>query len=853
MTGHLIQTTPGSADGGSMRSPPKPIPTDMAMMSRTNELAGMELFAASTSSNRGPLDSYGRQPRTLPSNPVETWYESNDGPWIPKGLAPAEIDEQSTSRLHGASVPGYSCTFATQYPNDFLPSECSTGPPGHAIPPSDSGYGSYVAKRSITSGSLFDESLDRTGETQSIVGNPLEFHNSASSPDMLQKHGVVRSWGQPQGQTFPERRKELICETCKKVLKTNSELKKHRQRHTKPYTCDVPGCTRIEGFSTTNDLYRHKRSVHKDEAAQGNWYRCLLDNCGSKAKIWPRADNFRAHLKRCHSQNIKSEDEGLERYAYRPSPPAPQELLHDLAGFRPPVDYNLLQFGQDMGNPFQQSCWSEAEHIPATELPREAGVDSHAFTRNSQSPLTLNPDSPEPQPPTTPSNTTLDIMDRMETCTQFAAQTSHQIENSSESVSNDKDENTGPAQFVSPRELTQSKKGTQLSIQSEQSPVLSAGDASPLQRTSQPETHLNEPQADDDRPLMSRLGKQGHYPSRKTHAPGVQSATSTTGDTSSMGSNLDGLDPAALKKIIESLHASGALEEHGYRKENSSAVRDQASETAGFTHHEQHACAKCNKNFARPCELRKHLKRHEKPYGCTFHGCSKKFGSKNDWKRHESSQHFLIEAWKCNEVSSSKLSEPCGKVNHRRESFRQHLQIHHKLQGDIVDAKIESCHVGRNCDARFWCGFCQEIVEITQKGLDAWAERFNHIDDHFFGRNKLSKKQIDDWESLDPDAPLARDGSTYESDDDVPEQTTSRNKSTSIRNIMDQGSDNHRSVVKRKMDDEDDGRHVKKTKKGARNMGHVTQCCECGEGNTRGASPRCVNTQCQHELCNYCI
>ncbi|KAM3415704.1 hypothetical protein BST61_g9218 [Cercospora zeina] len=35
----------------------------------------------------------------------------------------------------------------------------------------------------------------------------------------------------------------------------------------------------------------------------------------------------------------------------------------------------------------------------------------------------------------------------------------------------------------------------------------------------------------------------------------------------------------------------------------------------------------------------KHIKRHTRPYGCTFPLCNKIFGSRNDWKRHELTQH----------------------------------------------------------------------------------------------------------------------------------------------------------------------------------------------------------------------
>jgi hypothetical protein len=79
--------------------------------------------------------------------------------------------------------------------------------------------------------------------------------------------------------------------------------------------CDVEGCPRVEGFSTSNDLDRHKRSVHPEKPTNGNRYRCTLAACRNKEKIWPRADNFRAHIKRVHQQGIAEED--LEKFVYR--------------------------------------------------------------------------------------------------------------------------------------------------------------------------------------------------------------------------------------------------------------------------------------------------------------------------------------------------------------------------------------------------------------------------------------------------------------------------------------------------------------------------------------------------------
>lgn len=86
--------------------------------------------------------------------------------------------------------------------------------------------------------------------------------------------------------------------------------RKHDLRHRKPYKCVVPGCTRKDGFSTTNDLERHTKSKHPSEV-QGlesiRRFRCCVPGCKSKDKSWPRLDNFKSHLRRVHQ--VKDEDD----------------------------------------------------------------------------------------------------------------------------------------------------------------------------------------------------------------------------------------------------------------------------------------------------------------------------------------------------------------------------------------------------------------------------------------------------------------------------------------------------------------------------------------------------------------
>ncbi|WAO97128.1 C2H2-type domain-containing protein [Fusarium falciforme] len=144
----------------------------------------------------------------------------------------------------------------------------------------------------------------------------------------------------------------------------------------------------------------------------------------------------------------------------------------------------------------------------------------------------------------------------------------------------------------------------------------------------------------------------------------------------------------------------GNLKDYSARSKNDASKQDVAFRTS--QEKKGYECTVCRKTFYRKSILKKHLKRHARPYGCTFLKCKIDFGSKHDWKRHESGQH---------------------------------------------------CQAKKDCnrDGRFWCGFCTKMIEISDisKLGTAWAKRCDHIDDHFCGRGQ-SLKHISEWKHEDP-------------------------------------------------------------------------------------------------------
>jgi hypothetical protein len=161
--------------------------------------------------------------------------------------------------------------------------------------------------------------------------------------------------------------------------------------------------------------------------------------------------------------------------------------------------------------------------------------------------------------------------------------------------------------------------------------------------------------------------------------------------------------------------------------------------------------------------------------------CNKLFGSKNDWKRHENSQHFHLETWRCD---AEKEGGACAKVCYRRPTFEDHLVKAHQmvLDSDPFKAKLDNCRIGRNCQSRFWCGFCNKLVELKKRGVEAWTERFDHIDDHFMGRHGLPKQSIRDWIPMDSDKPKGDAGShalEYPQNEDHSDSNSNGNSSDS--------------------------------------------------------------------------
>ncbi|KAI1446219.1 hypothetical protein F5Y02DRAFT_80461 [Annulohypoxylon stygium] len=82
------------------------------------------------------------------------------------------------------------------------------------------------------------------------------------------------------------------------------------------------------------------------------------------------------------------------------------------------------------------------------------------------------------------------------------------------------------------------------------------------------------------------------------------------------------------------------------------------------------SCTECSKKvfFKDENGLQNHIKKqHTRPFVCVFGfaGCNSTFASKNEWKRHCSSQHLVLNYWVCQQDQCSKASSKSSPVRNR--------------------------------------------------------------------------------------------------------------------------------------------------------------------------------------------
>lgn len=227
---------------------------------------------------------------------VGLYVASADSPWAPMVQSPQQpvyFNEQSTYSPGPESNRSY-----------------------HSVPfTGDSAYHSGGTTQSTNFNEL---SADGHPGMEMDGKKAIQHTSKLASPKKPARSRPVSQISQEQAQfpcNFPDAGKD-----CDKVFQCKSAFEyeyrcfkqfqlitlpsKHMRMHVKPYRCDVPGCTRTGGFTTKNDLSRHKKSIHMggiDPTSKTGSYRCTGKNCKNPKKVWPRLDNFKSHLEKMHN------------------------------------------------------------------------------------------------------------------------------------------------------------------------------------------------------------------------------------------------------------------------------------------------------------------------------------------------------------------------------------------------------------------------------------------------------------------------------------------------------------------------------------------------------------------------
>ncbi|KAK4241342.1 hypothetical protein C8A03DRAFT_12433 [Achaetomium macrosporum] len=670
--------------------------------------------------------------------------------------------------------------------------------------------------------------------------------------------------------------------------------RKHLARHNKPFKCDVAGCLKAaEGFSTNNDLDRHKRCVHKVRKGDETVYRCNVGSCKDKPKDWPRQDNFKQHLKRKHGLT----DVNLAQYMFQFSSAADVASLGTAEAVAPEM---TTVAGSDMVPQFPWLETADNEHVtPASLMKRNLALcqthhrvnfDDHPRVEGRELPV-LRVDTSQHGSHNPPGSALPHVnMGRVPSDLAIPQASSQGAAVPATLMSPGVDQ----LAYVSPDFLSQSRMEVEpfnplntqvqprqmVQLEVEQAPEVALEDAEPEREeaaSSVPDDMdmddpvgdpdspdgLRDPDSEDDEATRSTAADAQANLLRDTGAQysgadEVHTNASPTevqlGTEISRPINLD--DETEASAYLESLLKRGTLgrllKKVGYSTPEKPESRDKtllANASTPRGNGRTNKCQECSKVFHRPCELKKHQKRHAKPYACTFANCDKKFGSKNDWKRHENSQHFQLEIWRCAEKTADPATgqqppqqqqqqqqQECGKVCHRAESLKAHLERDHGIHDQaLLDKKLADCRMGRNFESRFWCGFCQKTIEPTGKGGPAHSERFDHIDDHFNGRG-MPKADIKDWKYVDTD-PL-----------DSPASTPGRDKER-----RDGSPTNPRKRHNTSDEDAGGSKRSKRLRSSGGRRGDVFWiCCACNNYWALAVTSQCMDESCSHTHCDAC-
>ncbi|KAK4104344.1 hypothetical protein N658DRAFT_505070 [Parathielavia hyrcaniae] len=222
---------------------------------------------------------------------------------------------------------------------------------------------------------------------------------------------------------------------------------------------------------------------------------------------------------------------------------------------------------------------------------------------------------------------------------------------------------------------------------------------------------------------------------RQTTRIGDSISVKHTGDS---GSPPEGVEPGAGGKLYEAEYNTPSAKPKARKP-----LQKQTPKQEVRCDHCSHA------PFKDSSSLRKHVAAaHTRPFPCAFSfaGCSSTFGSKNEWKRHISSQHLCLQYYRCSACPQNSGADGKGNEFNRKDLFTQHLRRMHapfaikkaiskgdsKLQAEwdahVKDMQTSCLVTRRQPPQRSACPRpdCQSVFE----GPGSWDEWTEHVGRH---------------------------------------------------------------------------------------------------------------------------
>ncbi|KAK2799011.1 hypothetical protein FQN50_008638 [Emmonsiellopsis sp. PD_5] len=636
----------------------------------------------------------------------------------------------------------------------------------------DSGYGTKITE------SVGGCQMDRASSRSLLSPNGSTVVSFAHPHDqyMLDQPPQEQNWqGDDSVSTTNDQQYPCDVDGCPWTGKCQSDKKKHMLRHEKKFLCREPGCNRTQGFGTINDLERHQKCVHGIEPKHGSnkQYKCFAEGCPKAEKDWPRLDNFKQHLIRMHPD--VNQDELLKR-----------NRSNEWYESTKQTSTNNLREPAPSNYPIQPQLTGGSMHYRAGRFPENRqwrNEDAQSFGVLNVAALTV------------PGSISGSPMDGLRSLRRNYDPSINSI--SVEAASRDFSGAVGEAFGET---TPQVGWGEHMSLHDQDlghlsQPFEECRPSSPLVSGMQRnEDHAVESLADAAVDLIMKKFEEG-IPKSKTKIPLHQNGRGTESSLPVDLSTPSALDllrntrtrdekEAALRQIIKASILQLKTPEPDPEPQLSSQEEDQDPEigkdnAVPSRKQKVFKCTHpgCPRETKRQCEMKKHMKRHQRPYGCTYSKCFKKFGSKNDWKRHENTQHFQLQSWRCPvklevtdeagpmdttlkpglrredvaktlEVDDAKIQ--CATVFDRGDKFAHHLRVKHGYDDLKIKDALKANKIGRNGQFQFWCGFCRKLISLQKEGLVAWEERFTHIDREHFRKGQ----DIADW--LPPEGHLTK-------------------------------------------------------------------------------------------------